>query len=140
MSDEVSSLLFYLKTSADLLPFQLAQDDDGFEIRSIADSLDDEDDDEEAARKDHERALPPTGGASTSVMDSLAQEPPPLRKPSAAPALQNSSQAPPPIAPPRSRMSLDGETIFAVGDEGGEWSDGEEESDDERKKLTGRGL
>ncbi|OCT45012.1 Membrane protein PTM1 [Cladophialophora carrionii] len=115
---------------------ELAQDDDGFEIRSIADSLDDED--EEAARKDQERAVPPTGGASTTVMDSLAQEPPPARKPSPAPALQNSSQAPPPIrAPPQSRMSLDGETIFAVGDEGGEWSDGED-SDDERKKLTSK--
>jgi hypothetical protein len=34
-------------------------------------------------------------------------------------------------------MSLDGETIFAVGDEGAEWSDGED-SDDERKKLTGK--
>jgi hypothetical protein len=35
-------------------------------------------------------------------------------------------------------MSLEGETIFAVGDEGGEWSDGEDSDDDERKKLTGK--
>ena len=118
-----------------MLP-QLAQEDDGFEIRSIADSFDE--DDEEVARKDHERAVPPTGGASTTMMDSMASEPPPARKPSPAPALQNSSQVPPPIgAPPQSRMSLDGETIFAVGDEGGEWSDGED-SDDERRKLTSK--
>jgi hypothetical protein len=77
------------------------------------------------------------------MMDSIAGEPPPARKPSPAPALQNSShvptQAPIPIRPPpQSRMSLEGETIFAVGDEGGEWSDGEDSDDDERKKLTGK--
>jgi hypothetical protein len=34
-------------------------------------------------------------------------------------------------------MSLDGETIFAVGEEG-EWSDGVDESDDERKGLNAK--
>jgi len=119
---------------------ELAQDDDGnFEIRSIAGLSDDEEDEEEAtARKDHERAVSPSGGAATSMMDSLAQEPTPARKASPAPALQNSSYAPPTSrAPPQSRMSLDGETIFAVGDEGGEWSDGVD-SDDERRNLTGK--
>lgn len=65
-------------------------------------------------------------------------EPSQARKASPAPALQNNIQAPiPSRPPPQSRMSLDGETIFAVGDEGGDWSDGDD-SDDERKKLTGK--
>lgn len=108
----------------------MAQDDDGFEIRSIADSFSD---DEETARKDHEREVGPTGGASTSLTDAVNISP---RKASPAPALQNNSRAPP--NPPRPRESLDGETIFAVGDDGIEWSDGEEESDDEHKKLTSK--
>jgi hypothetical protein len=44
-----------------------------------------------------------------------------------------------PIQPPRE--SLDGETIFAVGEDGDKWSDDElEESSnaEERKKLTGK--
>ncbi|KAJ9639037.1 uncharacterized protein PV06_07405 [Exophiala oligosperma] len=110
---------------------ELAQDDDGFEIRSIADSLSD---DEEAARKDHEREVSPAGGASTSLTDAVNISP--ARKASPAPALQNSSRAPPNPLPPRE--SLDGETIFAVGDDNLEWSDGEEDSDDERKKLTSK--
>ncbi|KIW11985.1 hypothetical protein PV08_09259 [Exophiala spinifera] len=110
---------------------ELAQDDDGFEIRSIADSLSD---DEEAARKDHERDVSPPGGASSSLTDAVNVSPP--RKASPAPALQNSSREPP--NPPRVRESLDGETIFAVGDDNIEWSDGEEDSDDERKKLTSK--
>lgn len=109
----------------------MAQDDDGFEIRSIADSLSD---DEEAARKDHEREVSPAGGASTSLTDAVNISP--ARKASPAPALQNSSRAPPNPLPPRE--SLDGETIFAVGDDNLEWSDGEEDSDDERKKLTSK--
>ncbi|KEF53115.1 uncharacterized protein A1O9_11023 [Exophiala aquamarina CBS 119918] len=108
---------------------ELAQDDDGFEIRSIADSLSD---DEEQARKDEERAVPPSGDASTSLSNAVNIAPP--RKSSPAPAQQNSSRAP----PPRPRESLDGETIFAVGDDGMEWSEGEEEddTDDETRKLN----
>lgn len=107
----------------------MAQDDDGFEIRSIADSLSD---DEEQGRKDEQRAVPPTGGASTSLSDTLNASAP--RNASPAPALQNSSRAP----PPRVRESFDGETIFAVGDDGIEWSEGEEEdgSDNEMSKLN----
>jgi len=108
---------------------QLAQDDDGFEIRSIADSLSD---DEEQGRKDEPRAIPPSGGASTSLSDAVNIAPP--RKTSPSPAIQNNSKAP----PPRPRESLDGETIFAVGDDGIEWSEGEEEddTDDETRKLN----
>ncbi|OAL21157.1 hypothetical protein AYO20_11413 [Fonsecaea nubica] len=122
---------------------ELAQDDDGFEIRSIADSIDDDDEEAANARKDQERAVPPSGGgAATSITDAIAHEPSGARRPSPAPALQNSTQGAPPSKPPnppQPRMSLDGETIFAVGDDGIEWSEGEDEdSDDERKKLTGK--
>lgn len=131
MSDEVSSSIPQPTLVEHLLTRikQLAQDDDGFEIRSIADSLSD---DEEQGRKDEQRAVPPTGGASTSLSDTLNASAP--RNASPAPALQNSSRAP----PPRVRESFDGETIFAVGDDGIEWSEGEEEdgSDNEMSKLN----
>ncbi|EHY52660.1 Membrane protein ptm1 [Exophiala dermatitidis] len=110
---------------------ELAQEDDGFEIRSIRDSFSD---DEEAARKDREQTASPAGGASSSVTDAVNVSP--LSNQSPAAAEQNSKKEAP--HPPRPRESLDGETIFAVGDDGVEWSDGEEESDDERKKLTGK--
>ena len=74
-----------------------------------------------ATRKDFERAVSPQGGVATSLTDTLPTNPTSAqRKPSPA---------------PRPRESLDGETIFAVGDDGIEWSEGEEE-DDERKGLT----
>jgi hypothetical protein len=95
----------------------------------MADSLSD---DEEQARKDEARAVSPSGGASTSITDGANFST--TRKPSPPPALLNSSKTP--TAPPGPRESLDGETMFAVGDDGIEWSEGEEESDDERKKLT----
>ncbi|RDW63007.1 putative integral membrane protein (Ptm1) [Aspergillus mulundensis] len=89
---------------------ELAQDDDGFEIRSFNGALDEED------------AL---GG-----LDEHSPEPrrdlspvPPKPVPSAA----------------RTRESLDGETIFAVGEDGDKWSDDEDESprnSTERKALT----
>ncbi len=79
-----------------------------------------------ASRKDHEYAVSPSGGAATSFTDTLSTNPTQSqRKPSPAPP-----QA------PRPRESLDGETIFAVGDDGIEWSEGEEEEEDERKGLT----
>ena len=70
-----------------------------------------------------ERAVSPSGGASTSLTDTFTINPP-----------QRKASPVPPITRPRE--SLDGETIFAVGegDDGVEWSDGEEE--DERKGLT----
>ena len=109
---------------------QIAQDDDGnFEIRSIAGLSDEDDDpskdDEEAQRyaRLEERAAPPSGGAATSISATL---PGPSRH------LESQTKAAPPSRP---RESLDGETMFAVGEDG-EWSDGEEEGDDEGRKLT----
>ncbi|KAL1966815.1 hypothetical protein VTN77DRAFT_3780 [Rasamsonia byssochlamydoides] len=93
---------------------ELAQDDDGFEIRSLANSLDEEGalrSPEEAGHAEPERELSPV--------------------------------PPKPVQPaPRQRESLDGETIFAVGEEDADkWSEDEDDSSrnstSERKKLTG---
>ena len=98
---------------------QLAQDDDGFEIRSMADSLDDE----EEGRMPGDRTPVPNGAAArdTSPM-------PPKPTPMA-----------PPVNP---RESLDGETIFAVGEDGDRWSDDDESprNSSERKRLTSKGA
>lgn len=104
---------------------QIAQDDDGnFEFRSIGGLSDDEDDDLEssAQRKLQERAVSPGGPASTSVTDQ-AFAPPPRKEQSSNPA------------PARPRESLDGETIFAVG-EGEEWSDADDSDAGEHGRLT----
>lgn len=50
---------------------------------------------------------------------------------------------PKPVSPPRkerTRESLDGETIFAVGEDADKWSDDEESvrNSGERKRLTGK--
>lgn len=94
---------------------ELAQDDDGFEIRSVANLSDEEGalaGSDDADRREPERELSPV--------------------------------PPKPMQPaPNHRESLDGETIFAVGEDGDKWSDDEDEdatsrdSTDERKKLTG---
>jgi len=103
---------------------QLAQDDDGFEIRSFGSALDEEDvlgAPEVNIGTEHRRDLSPV---------------PPKPVPSA----------------PRQRESLDGETIFAVGEDGDKWSDDEDEEsrrgstdrksqegdDEERERLTKR--
>ncbi|KKK17750.1 hypothetical protein ARAM_001348 [Aspergillus rambellii] len=93
---------------------ELAQDDDGFEIRSFGGALDEEDalggPDEPSIIESH-RDLSPV---------------PPKPVPSAA----------------QPRESLDGETIFAVGEDGDKWTDDEDESprnSSERQRLTGKG-
>ncbi|PWY67164.1 hypothetical protein BO70DRAFT_366340 [Aspergillus heteromorphus CBS 117.55] len=92
---------------------EIAQDDDGFEIRSFGSALDEED------------AL---GGLDTH---------------SASEPRRDLSPVPPKPVPsaPRHRESLDGETIFAVGEDGDKWSDDEDESprnSGERQRLTGK--
>lgn len=92
---------------------QLAQDDDGFEIRSFGSALDEED----ALAAPEANAQPEQGRDLSPV--------PPKPVPTA----------------PRQRESLDGETIFAVGEDGDKWSDDEEESQrnsGERERLTKR--
>lgn len=83
-----------------LISVQIAQDDEGFEIASIRDSLDEED-----GPADH----PPSYDPVRPQRDA-AREASPLPAP----------QAQKPIHPPRE--SLDGDTIFAVGEDD-KWSD-----------------
>jgi len=96
---------------------QLAQEDDGFEIRSMADSLDDE----EEGRIPGDRTPVPNGNAARD-----ASPMPPKPAPTA-----------PPVNP---RESLDGETIFAVGEDGDRWSEDDDSprNSSEHKRLTGK--
>lgn len=89
---------------------ELAQDDEGFEIASFGGSLDEED-----ARSPNDQTL--NGGPGT-----LSPVPP-------KPINEHARQRP----------SLDGETIFAVGEDGDKWSDDESpRNSSERQKLTGK--
>lgn len=93
-----------------LIKNQIAQDDEGFEIASFGGSLDEED-----AR---------TPGSST-------------------PKARNGHLSPVPPKPVNEnnqpRPSLDGETIFAVGEDADKWSDDDESprNSGERQNLTG---
>ncbi|KAB8270298.1 lung seven transmembrane receptor-domain-containing protein [Aspergillus minisclerotigenes] len=92
---------------------EIAQDDDGFEIRSFNSELDEED-------------------ALGGIPESSAHE-----------QRRDLSPVPPKPVPaaPRQRESLDGETIFAVGEDGDKWSDDEDDlsrDSGERKRLTGK--
>ena len=89
---------------------QLAQDDEGFEIASFGGSLDEED-----ARS--------PGVAHEGANGQLSPIPP-------KPVNENN--------PPR--QSLDGETIFAVGEDADKWSDDDESprNSSEKTRLTGK--
>lgn len=92
---------------------ELAQDDEGFEIADFGAEDDDEDDPENAAARRGDRTQPGQEGPRYDPT------------PSAATPKKNAS-----------RESLDGETIFAVGEDGDRWSD--DESDEERGGLVGK--
>jgi hypothetical protein len=101
-------------------PSQIAQDDEGFEIASLRDSLD-----EEEGGSDNPPSYDPAPRHRNDNRDVS-----PLPAP----------QAQKPIVPPRE--SLDGDTIFAVGEDD-KWSDDELEpaspkGDNEYSRLTGR--
>lgn len=98
---------------------EIAQDDDGtFDLRDIG-VPDDSDDEEENIGK-------PINGQSTSAHQNTAGT-------TSASGAQSSSQAPQSRNHPRD--SLDGETIFAVGDDGDRFSD-DDDSDEENAKLV----
>ena len=93
---------------------EIAQDDDGFEIRSLADSLDEED-----PMGPSPQGVPQHGGQASVGARGLSPNP------------QKAVR--------KERESLDGETIFAVGEEGERWSDSEDDGDEDGKqKLTGK--
>jgi len=98
---------------------ELAQDDEGFEIADFGADLSGDEEEGGAGRaQEGPRYDPPTKPTNKSV-PSNTQEPNP------------SSHA---------RESLDGETIFAVGDEDGDkWSDDEDEDEEDAKKLVENG-
>jgi hypothetical protein len=91
---------------------ELAQDDEGFEIADFGAEDDDEDDPENAGVRRGDRTQPGQEG--------------PRYDP---PAGSNTAKEIP-------RESLDGETIFAVGDENDRWS--EDGSDEERGNLVNK--
>lgn len=95
---------------------ELAQDDEGFEIADFGADDDDEDDPENAGAKKSARSQPGQEGARYDPTPSATAT---TTKPAAK------------AAP---RESLDGETIFAVGEDNDRWSD--EESEEERGGLV----
>jgi hypothetical protein len=101
-----------------LMQLQIAQDDEGFEIASLRDPLDEE---------EGERGYDP-GVRQQNRSPSRDVSPLPAPKPQK------------PVIPPRE--SLDGDTIFAVGEDD-KWSDDDDDdvepsspADDERQRLT----
>lgn len=99
---------------------ELAQDDEGFEIADFGAEDEDDDDLENGAHK---------GDRNASGQEGPRYDPAPsgaTRHPSGA----NTAKDLP-------RDSLDGDTIFAVGEDGDRWSD-EGSDDEERGKLVGK--
>ncbi|PVH93303.1 hypothetical protein DM02DRAFT_634669 [Periconia macrospinosa] len=94
---------------------EIAQDDEGFEIASLRDSLD-----EEEGQGGYDPAPSQQHGSHSANRDV---------SPLPAPRPQK------PVVPPRE--SLDGDTIFAVGEDD-KWSEDEDEDEDERKRLTSK--
>ncbi|KAL8949840.1 MAG: hypothetical protein Q9222_004080 [Ikaeria aurantiellina] len=107
---------------------ELAQDDEGFEIASFGGSLDEEDARSPTAEEMNGvaggRGAGGGGGATTSTTKNRGDLSPVPPKPVNEGGARDQ------------RASLDGETIFAVGEEGDRWSDDEDES--EKQKLTGK--
>ncbi|CAI6300791.1 unnamed protein product [Periconia digitata] len=94
---------------------EIAQDDEGFEIASLRDSLDEEEGGGYDTVPSHEQQGPHSANRDASPLP--------------APRPQK------PVVPPRE--SLDGDTIFAVGEDD-KWSDDEDDDEDERKRLTSK--
>jgi hypothetical protein len=116
MSDEVRSfsLLNSVSACADII--QLAQDDEGFEIADFG--AEESGDDEEEGRG-VDRTQP-------------GQEGPRYDPPRRPTTKSNVTRDIP-------RESLDGETMFAVGEDGDRWSEDEDDhGDSEGKKLVGK--
>lgn len=100
---------------------ELAQDDEGFEIADFGAEDDEDDDLESAGAHRGDRNQPGQEGARYDPVSSAKH----TRLPSGA----NTAKELP-------RDSLDGDTIFAVGEDGDRWSD-DGSDDEERGKLVG---
>jgi len=108
---------------------EIAQDDDGtFEINNMDIGVPDDSDDEEARVGGAPKTTGPAGGSDQSL--------PRYEPPSGPPPAANGSQARKDVQPPRD--SLDGETIFAVGEDGDKFSDDEEGSGEESGLVRSR--
>lgn len=94
---------------------ELAQDDEGFEIADFGAEDDDEDDIENSAARGGNRTQPGQEGARYDP-----------------PSGANTAKEIP-------RESLDGETIFAVGEDGDRWSDDDDDSEAGKKLVGGKG-
>ena len=99
---------------------EIAQDENGeFEFADIG--APDDSDDEEAQVGTKPRSTEPQSAGATSSA--------PQRQPS------QQTRAPPKQESPRD--SFDGETIFAVGEDGDKFSDDDDSDDEEETKLVG---
>lgn len=87
---------------------------------------------DELAQDDDGFEIASYGGSQEDEED--ARSPPRQHSPSGA----NGSKPPKPVVERQDRRSLDGETIFAVGEDGDKWSDDEESPRNslERTRLT----
>lgn len=109
---------------------EISQDDDGFEIASARDSLDSEGDVETGAGQG--KNTPPSSNQSGSS-NAGASAPPGYSRPRDESPLPAPKPTKPASLP---RESLDGDTIFAVGDED-KWSDDDGEGE-ERQGLVSK--
>ncbi|KAI4258614.1 MAG: hypothetical protein LQ352_001149 [Teloschistes flavicans] len=113
---------------------EIAQDDEGFEIASFGESADEEDarspTREEIRNAGASGAAGAGAGRGGDVRGKEAELSPVPPKPVSEAGASGRGQ----------RSSLDGETIFAVGEEGERWSEDDESPRDsgERQKLTGK--
>jgi hypothetical protein len=101
----------------------LAQDDEGFEIADFGEEGDDSGDEEDGRGNEGARYDAPSKSVSKQAPHQTSSEP------------EAQASTTPKTIP---RESLDGETIFAVGDEDGDkWSD-DDDDDNEGRKLVGK--
>ncbi|GAB7357841.1 hypothetical protein MBLNU230_g0012t1 [Neophaeotheca triangularis] len=118
---------------------EIAQDDDGFEIASMRDSLDFEPDDVESNPSKTPQQQQPSISKFDSNTGDLSTSPPPGYSPATGSnSARDASPLPAPVPTKPAalpRESLEGETLFAVGED--RLSDEESGDEEERRGLTG---
>ncbi|KAH6841102.1 lung seven transmembrane receptor-domain-containing protein [Chaetomium sp. MPI-CAGE-AT-0009] len=109
---------------------EIAQEDDGtFEIANLDIGNPDESDDDEEARIEGAKQ---TQNGQTQAAGSGSQPAQPQRSQSSAAGAATARKASPPLP----RESLDGETIFAVGEDGKFSDDDDDDDDDEEEESS----